>query len=88
MDNTRGEKIGPRARILSVAAELFHRHGIWSVGVEVIAQAANTNKVTLYRHFASKDELIGRRVAASRESSNRGPGILDSRQPRFARLRE
>jgi len=58
MDNTRGEKIRPRARILSVAAELFHRHGIRSVGVEAIAEAADTSKMTLYRHFASKDELI------------------------------
>jgi AcrR family transcriptional regulator len=58
MDNTRGEKICPRTRILSVAAELFHRHGIRSVGVEAIAEAADTSKMTLYRHFASKDELI------------------------------
>jgi AcrR family transcriptional regulator len=60
MDNTRGEKSRPRARILSVAAELFHRPGIRSVGVEAIAEAADTSKMTLYRHFASKDELIAR----------------------------
>jgi Bacterial regulatory proteins, tetR family len=58
MDNTRGEKIRPRPRILSVAAELFHRHGIRSVGVGAIAEAADTSKMTFYRHFASKDELI------------------------------
>jgi AcrR family transcriptional regulator len=28
------------------------------VGVEAIAEAADTSKMTLYRHFASKDELI------------------------------
>jgi AcrR family transcriptional regulator len=48
----------PRARILKVARELFYRHGIHAVGVEAIAEAAQTNKTTLYRHFASKDELV------------------------------
>src|SRR5262245_9881360 len=54
----RAEGIPPRARILAVAADLFYRHGIRAVGVEAIAEAAGTNKMTLYRHFASKDELV------------------------------
>jgi AcrR family transcriptional regulator len=52
------DRIPPRARILSAARELFYRHGIRPVGVEAIAEAAGTNKMTLYRHFPSKDELI------------------------------
>ena len=48
----------PRARILSAARDLFHRHGLRGVGVDAIAEAAGTNKMTLYRHFESKDELI------------------------------
>jgi AcrR family transcriptional regulator len=52
------ERIPPRERILAVAADLFYRHGIRAVGVEAIAEAASTNKMTLYRHFASKDELV------------------------------
>ena len=57
---TRGnnERIPPRSRLLAVAAELFYRHGIRAVGVEAIAEAAGTNKMTLYRHFPSKDELV------------------------------
>src|SRR5262252_33538 len=51
-------RIPPRARILAAAAELFYRHGIRAVGVEAIAEAAGTNKMTLYRHFDSKDELV------------------------------
>jgi AcrR family transcriptional regulator len=47
-----------RARILVAAGNLFHSQGIRGVGVEAIAEAANTNKMTLYRYFASKDELI------------------------------
>jgi AcrR family transcriptional regulator len=50
--------IPPRARLLAVASELFYRHGIRAVGVEAIAEAAGTNKMTLYRHFPSKDELV------------------------------
>jgi AcrR family transcriptional regulator len=57
----------PRERILAAASDLFYRHGIRAVGVEAIAEAANTNKMTLYRHFDSKDELVAeylRRLAA------------------------
>jgi AcrR family transcriptional regulator len=48
----------PRQRILVAASDLFYRHGIRAVGVEAIAEAAGTNKMTLYRHFSSKDELV------------------------------
>jgi AcrR family transcriptional regulator len=66
------ERISPRERILSVASELFYRHGIRAIGVERIAEAAETNKVTLYRHFSSKDELVAeylRRLAQEAKSS-------------------
>src|SRR5947209_10702429 len=52
------DRIPPRERILAVAADLFYRHGIRAVGVDSVAEAAGTNKMTLYRHFASKDELV------------------------------
>jgi AcrR family transcriptional regulator len=52
------EGIPPRERLLTVAGELFYRQGIRAVGVEAIAKAAGTNKMTLYRHFPSKDELV------------------------------
>jgi AcrR family transcriptional regulator len=51
-------KLPPRERILASARELFYRHGIRAVGVEAVAEAAGTNKMTLYRHFSSKDELV------------------------------
>jgi AcrR family transcriptional regulator len=52
------ERISPRERILSAACELFYRHGIRAVGVDTVAEAAATNKMTLYRHFSSKNELV------------------------------
>jgi len=48
----------PKERIIRAARELFYLHGLHSVGVDAIAEAAGTNKMTLYRHFASKDLLI------------------------------
>jgi len=48
----------PRERIISTARDLFRKHGIRGIGVDAIAEAAGTNKMTLYRHFGSKDDLI------------------------------
>jgi AcrR family transcriptional regulator len=47
-----------RDRILVAAGDLFQKQGIRGVGVEAIAEAAQTNKMTLYRYFDSKDDLI------------------------------
>jgi AcrR family transcriptional regulator len=58
LTDEKADKIPPRARILAAAGELFYRHGIRAVGVDSIAEAAGTNKMTLYRHFESKDELV------------------------------
>jgi AcrR family transcriptional regulator len=51
-------RLAPRERIVAAACDLFYRQGIRAVGVDAIAEAAGTNKMTLYRHFASKDELV------------------------------
>jgi len=48
----------PRERIVAAARDLFYRQGIRAVGVDAVAEAAGTNKMTLYRHFSSKDELV------------------------------
>ena len=47
-----------RKRIFDTAAELFYRKGIRAVGVETIAAQADTTKMSLYRSFPSKDELV------------------------------
>ena len=68
----RDERAPPRERILAVAADLFYRNGIRAVGVEAIAEAAGTNKMTLYRHFDSKDDLVAeylRRLAAQADAA-------------------
>jgi AcrR family transcriptional regulator len=52
-----GEPPAPRERLLAVAGDLFYRQGIRSVGVDEIVLEANVAKMSLYRSFASKDEL-------------------------------
>ena len=51
---------GKRAgeKVFAVAADLFYRESIRSVGVETIVQEAGVAKISLYRSFASKDDLI------------------------------
>src|SRR5258706_15945854 len=58
------EKAPPRGRILQAARELFYREGINAVSIDAIAAAAGTNKMTLYRHFSSRDELVAAYLAA------------------------
>ncbi len=47
-----------RDRIFETACDLFYKHGIREVGVELIATEAGTNKMSFYRSFGSKDELV------------------------------
>jgi len=47
-----------RDRILDTARSLFYRYGLRAVGVDAIASEAGTNKMSFYRCFDSKDELI------------------------------
>lgn len=47
-----------RDRIFEAAKELFYENGIRAVGVEGIAAHAGTTKMSLYRNFQSKDELV------------------------------
>ena len=57
-----------RERILESARRLFYERGIRAVGVEAVVEDAGVTKMSLYRHFASKDELVaaclGEREAA------------------------
>ncbi|TRC92003.1 TetR/AcrR family transcriptional regulator [Mesorhizobium sp. WSM4303] len=66
------DRVRPRDRILETAQDMFHKHGIKGVGVDAITEAAGTNKMTLYRHFESKDELI---VQCLRASAAKGAAI-------------
>src|SRR6266542_3208617 len=47
-----------REHVLGVAHELFYWHGIRAIGVDRIAAEAGIAPTTLYRLFASKDDLV------------------------------
>ena len=56
-----------RGKLLRAATELFYREGT-TVGVEEIARRAGVSKLTIYRHFESKDGLLD---AVLRQRSDR-----------------
>jgi AcrR family transcriptional regulator len=56
-----------RERILEAAQRLFYRDGFRAVGIDTIIAEAGVAKMSLYRHFPSKDDLI----VAHLEESNR-----------------
>jgi AcrR family transcriptional regulator len=47
-----------RERVMRAAYELFSRQGTRTVGVDAVISEAGVAKMTLYRNFASKDDLI------------------------------
>jgi AcrR family transcriptional regulator len=47
-----------REKILSTASELFYRKGIRNVGIDEVIASSGVAKMTLYKHFPSKDQLI------------------------------
>jgi AcrR family transcriptional regulator len=70
-------ELPPRERILNAARDLFYSRGIRAVSVDEIAAAAQTNKMTLYRHFESKDLLVAEYLRAmNAEALSRDEEVL------------
>jgi AcrR family transcriptional regulator len=53
-----GPMLSARERILDTAYDLFSRHGIRAVGVDRIIATSGVAKMSLYRHFRSKEALV------------------------------
>jgi AcrR family transcriptional regulator len=58
MSDIPAEPSAARERILVTAHDLFYRHGIRATGVDKVIAASKVTKVTFYRHFPSKSDLI------------------------------
>jgi len=54
----RGHEGVARARILDAAAGLFYSNGIRGTSADRIIEAAGITKVTFYRHFRTKTDLV------------------------------
>ncbi|MES9991198.1 MAG: TetR/AcrR family transcriptional regulator [Candidatus Thiodiazotropha sp.] len=52
------EELPAHERILLTAYRLFYRHGIRATGVDRVIAEAKVTKVTFYRHFPSKNDLV------------------------------
>jgi AcrR family transcriptional regulator len=48
----------PKEKLFQTAARLFNQHGYRAIGVDTIASESGIGKMTLYRHYPSKDNLI------------------------------
>jgi AcrR family transcriptional regulator len=62
----RGEP-SARKRLIETATELFYQEGIRAIGIDTVVARSGVSKSSLYRTFASKEELI----AAFAEEQNR-----------------
>ncbi|MGW6933914.1 SACE_7040 family transcriptional regulator [Lentzea sp. NPDC054927] len=70
------EKPSRRDQILNAAAELFARHGFHGVGIDDIGAAVGISGPALYRHFRSKDAMLGEMLTSISER------LLDGGQSR------
>lgn len=55
---TPGDAASGRERVEHAAYRLFSRRGVRGVGVDTVISEARVAKMTLYRNFASKDDLV------------------------------
>jgi len=52
------KQVAPRDQVFQTAARMFYQHGYSAIGVDSITAESGIGKMTLYRHYPSKDDLI------------------------------
>jgi AcrR family transcriptional regulator len=58
-----------RDKILETAGPMFYEHGFRAIGVDTIVEKSGVAKMTLYRHFPSKDDLVAAYLQESHDNS-------------------
>jgi AcrR family transcriptional regulator len=61
-----------RRRILETADRLFYAHGIRAIGVDRIVAEAQVTRVTFYRHFPGKEDLVEAYLRARADAQRTG----------------
>lgn len=51
-------QLSAKQKIIETALELFYQHGIHSVGVDLIIAEADVAKMTFFKHFPTKRDLV------------------------------
>jgi AcrR family transcriptional regulator len=64
-----------REHLLDTAIELFYRHGCHTTGIDKVLAEAGVAKMTLYKHFKSKEDLV---LAAAQRFHERGRREFES----------
>lgn len=78
-----------REEILAAAAELFARHGFHGVGIDDIGGAVGISGPALYRHFSSKDAILGEMLTGiSQRLLDGGSARLDDAETSESALRD
>ncbi|HUF00428.1 MAG TPA: TetR/AcrR family transcriptional regulator [Anaerolineales bacterium] len=74
----------PKEKLFQTAARLFYQHGYRAIGVDTIAAESGIGKMTLYRHYPSKDYLIVAYLKAQDETFWKNFELItkDAPQPR------
>ncbi len=62
-EGNKAPKVRVRDKIFATACGLFYKYGIRDVGVDTIAAEAGTNKMSFYRSFGSKEDLVAEYLA-------------------------
>lgn len=65
--NRRSRRRPAAERVLRTASEMFYEEGIRAVGVDALAERAGVAKMSLYKNFGSKDELVAAYLRARDE---------------------
>ena len=66
-------------QIIEVGKELFYKYGIKRVSVEEICKEANVSKMTFYKFFSNKIDLVKRIYEVySKQGMDKYRGIMDS----------
>lgn len=73
-------RLPPRDRLLHAAEELFMQEGVVRVTVDAIAERAGSTKMTLYRHFPSKEKVVEAWITLLTEDYS---AVFDEMEARF-----